>query len=404
MNLKNLSENHTKLILYLMEHDYETRYIEQFRSVISKILRESDEKRWANYGDVYHYFESVYAPSTKKSLKPILNAIRNFDIYDKYPIGTRASLTDNTTEALLCDNFYQLIKYYKLAENERGWLKSSTIERNASCAKTFFISLQTIGIKSISDITERAVLSVFLSADGRLLKSATYSYCVKEVLYRCSEQFPTASVTILIPVAKKHRKNIQYLTHEETQKIRVVLANSDSTLSLRDRAIGTLAYYTGLRGCDIAGLNLSAIDLDGDRIHIIQQKTEEPLDIPLNAVVGNAIYDYVTLERPKSNNPAVFLTKHHHRLSSKAMWNISVRIMNAAGVRQGENQRKGLHIFRHHLATTLLGKGIPQPVISGTLGQIDPASVEAYFSSDFVNLKLCAISVDKFPVAEGVLS
>jgi len=404
MDFENLRENHGKLIQYLTEHDYEIGYIARHKTVISVILRKNKECGWLDYDDIYHYFVRTYAPSSRRQYRSVLINICEFDLYGKYPVGNRGTLFSDTREIPLYSDFDQIIKYYKSAENERGWLKESTIERNASCARAFFIALQSIGIKTISDITEKAVLSVFLSEEGKPLKSAAYSYAVKEVLRSCSEQFPIKSVMALIPAVRKYRKNIQYLTQDESKKIRAVLANPDSTLSLRDRAIGTLAYYTGLRSGDICRLKLDSIDLQGDRIHIIQQKTKEPLDIPLKAVVGNAIYDYVALERPKSNNPAIFLTKRHQQLSRATMWNISDRIMKAAEVRQGDNQRKGLHIFRHHLATTLLGKGVPQPVISGTLGQTDPASVETYFSSDFVNLKTCALSVNKFPVAARVFS
>jgi site-specific recombinase XerD len=404
MNLENIRENRNKLILYLKEYDYGEDYIAKFRSVTSQILKKSKEKGWINYEDVYSYFESIYSPHTYKAYRSVLVAIRDFDYYGKYPGGRRGTLTDDSSKPTLCDEFNQLIEYYRSAENDYGRLKSRTIESNACCAGTFFRALQTMGITNINSITEKAVLAILLSPDGRVLKGDSYSRRVIDVLSRCSESFPTESVMLLIPVPKKHRKNIQYLTPEETKKIRSVLVGDDSTLTLRDRAIGILAYYTGLRGSDIAALNLDSIDIENDKIQITQQKTEEPLEIPLKAIVGNAIYDYVTIERPKSHSPAVFLTRHHRRLLDKSMWNISNRIMKAAGIRQGKNQRKGLHLFRHHLATTLLGKGIPQPVISGTLGQVDPVSVEAYLSSDFVNLKSCAVSVDKFPIAEGVLS
>ncbi|MCL2639195.1 MAG: tyrosine-type recombinase/integrase [Oscillospiraceae bacterium] len=404
MNLKNLRDNQSELIQYLKKHDYDISYIACFQSVLSQIFRKSEEHGWTSYEDVNHFFESVYAPNTSRAYKSVLIAIRNFDIYGKYPDGACASLTDKSAETLLCNDFNQIIEYYKSAEHNRDWLKSKTIESYAGCAKSFFLALQKTGVTTISGITEKAILSIFLSAEGSMNKSASYCNSVKEVLRRCAENFPTGLVAKMIPIAKKHRKNIQYLSKDETQKIRDVLAITDSQLTLRDRAIGILAYYTGLRRSDIASLNLDSIDLENDIICIAQEKTQEPIEIPLKAVVGNAIYDYVTLERPKSNNPAVFLTRHHHRLSSGAMWGVSNRIMKAAEVRQGEKQRKGLHIFRHHFATTLLGNGVPQPVISGALGQKHPTSVEAYFSSDFVNLKSCAISIDKFPIAEGVLS
>ena len=78
--------------------------------------------------------------------------------------------------------------------------------------------------------------------------------------------------------------------------------------------------------------------------------------------------------------------------------------MRAAGIRQSLGDRQGLHLFRHHLATTLLGHGVPQPVISRTLGHTSPNSLEPYLSADFPHLKDCALTIARWPVPEEVLS
>lgn len=209
-----------------------------------------------------------------------------------------------------------------------------------------------------------------------------------------------------LPALRESRKNIQYLTSEEIEKIKESLANGENTLTLRDKAIGMLALYTGLRGCDIAGMTLDSIDWNRDLIYITQQKTEFPLELPLTAVVGNAIYDYLTSERPHIESRYLFISqnKPYDRLKSRSIGNVSVRIMNASGIRQSEGDRKGLHIFRHHLATALLGNGVPQPVISRTLGHTSPDSLVAYLSADFPHLKECSISINRFPVPEEVFS
>jgi integrase len=179
-----------------------------------------------------------------------------------------------------------------------------------------------------------------------------------------------------------------------------------NSLALRDRAIGKLAYYTGLRSCDIAALELSSIDWECDLIRIKQQKTEEPLELPLTATVGNAIYDYLNEERPSVDCPILFLTQQgpYRGMESANIWRVAARIMEEASIRQSKGDRKGFHIFRHHLATTLLSHGVPQAVISDALGHASPKSVEAYFSADFVHLKECALSTASFPVPEGVFA
>ena len=102
------------------------------------------------------------------------------------------------------------------------------------------------------------------------------------------------------------------------------------TTTARDRAIGLLAIFTGLRCCDITNLTLCSIDWNNDIIYIKQQKTEVPLELPLTAVVGNAIYDYLTSERPATNAIEIFVRSRHPytKLHRGSLGNISIKIMN----------------------------------------------------------------------------
>ena len=49
-----------------------------------------------------------------------------------------------------------------------------------------------------------------------------------------------------------------------------------------------------------------------------------------------------------------------------------------------------------------MGNGIPQPVISKSMGHTDPVSVETYLYADFAHLKECALSIENYPVPEEV--
>ena len=199
------------------------------------------------------------------------------------------------------------------------------------------------------------------------------------------------------------RKNIQYLTEQELTAIRHTLEH-DSTISLQDKAIITLAMYTGLRGCDISALTLDSFDWEHDLIKITQAKTGQPLILPLRAVVGNAVFDYLLKERPRSPEPYVFLTVQvpYRRLHTSNLDAICSKVMCKAGIRQGENERKSLNLFRHNVATALLQGGVQQPVISATLGHASPDSLDRYLSAEFKRLKECSLSIEYFPVGKGV--
>ena len=408
MNVQNLRDNYSKLISYMETNGYSKTYVDRLKREIEKILSTVDSKEWSCYTDVYlEYTKASHSPDYLRDKRTIIGAIEQFDVHGRYPDGRhRHELFKRGAYPLLSPEFKSVIDSYCEAEKKRG-KKVTTIYTESHNASTFFLSLQKKGIDSLDKIAEEAVLSIFMSPDETLLRSCSYKKNITAVLKACIPYHPEACHRILafLPTLRETRKNIQYLTSEEIQKVKEALAG-ENTLMLCDKAIGILALYTGLRGCDIAGMTLDSIDWNRDLIYIRQQKTEFSFELPLTAVVGNAIYDYLTSERPHTESRYLFVSQHkpYDRLKNRSIGNVAVRIMKAADIRQSKGDRKGFHIFRHHLATALLGNGVPQPVISRTLGHTSPDSLEAYLSADFPHLKECSISIERFPVPEEVFS
>jgi integrase len=89
-------------------------------------------------------------------------------------------------------------------------------------------------------------------------------------------------------------------------------------------------------------------------------------------------------------------------LKADSLTDISIKIMDSAGMKKTQGNRGGFRIFRHHLATGLLGNGVAEPIISKILGHTSPDSLAPYLSADFQHLKKCALSIDLFPMSEGV--
>lgn len=407
MNVQNLRDNYPKLISYMETNGYSKIYVNRLKREIKKILSAMDSKEWSCYTDVYlEYTKTSNSPDYLRNKQTFIGSIEQFDVHGRYPDGRRRhELFKRGAYPLLSPEFKSVIDYYSEAEKKRG-KKFTTIYTESHNASTFFLSLQQKGIDSLVKITEEAVLSIFMSPDETLLRSYSYKKNITAVLKACIPYHPEACPRILafLPALRETRKNIQYLTSEEIQKVKETLANGKNPLTLCDKAIGMLALYTGLRGCDIAGMTIDSIDWNRDLIYIRQQKTEFSLELPLTAVVGNAIYDYLTTERPNIESRYLFVSqnKPYDRLKSRSTGNVAIRIMKAAGIRQSTGDRKGFHVFRHHLATALLGNGVPQPVISRILGHTSPDSLEAYLSADFPHLKECSITIECFAVPEEV--
>ncbi len=312
MNVQNLRDNYPKLIFYMESNDYSKTYVARFKREIEKILAAVEAKKWSCYTDFYlEYTKKSYSPDTLRDKRTIIGAIEQFDVYGKYPDGRRRhELFERGSYPLLLSEFKSIIDFYCEAGKKQG-KKSTTIYTESHNASTFFLSLQKKGITCLEKITEKAVLSIFMSPDGTQLRSCSYKKNVAAVLKACIPYHPETCPRVLafLPALRSTRKNIQYLTPEEIQKVKGALTDSKNLLTLRDKAIGMLAYFTGLRGCDIARLTLDCIVWDRDLIYIRQQKTEIPLELPLTAVVGNAIYDYLTSERPYTESRYIFVSQ-----------------------------------------------------------------------------------------------
>lgn len=408
MDVQNLQKKYPQLITYLESNDYSKSYIARFSRDIRRILHQAKLKGWKSYTDAYQ----AYAVTSKSSnflreKRTIIGAIENFEILGLYPHRCqRHQILRKSSYDLLPAEFKSLIDHYCESEKDSG-KKGSTIYTESHNATTFLLGLHQKGMDSFNKITENAVLEIFFQ-NGRLCRSCSYKKNVAAVLKSCIPYFPKdtcARILAYLPALREKRKNIQYLNCEEVSQIKAVLTDSGSIIILRDKAIGLLALYTGLRSCDISGLTLADIDWTNDLIHIRQQKTDIPLEIPLTTTVGNALYDYLLIGRPQSGLPEVFLSQctPHTRLQSSSLNNVAIKIMTAAKIRIKAGDRKGLHIFRHYLATTLLGNGVSQPVISRILGHSSHDSVNAYLSADFPHLKECALSVECFPLRKEVL-
>jgi integrase len=298
--------------------------------------------------------------------------------------------------AKLIPHYMNIVDHYLELQSKTG-LKGSTIITNASKGSTFLYYLQNAGVYDLKQVTESLVIAYCIEGNLPRLAAST-RYRLNEFLEAVSDKYPQCSIIAeWLPLIRVTRKNIQYLTDEEADLIKTACMDQNNDLSLCDRAVGLLLYYTGLRACDIANLKLSDIDWDKDEIHIIQLKTLVPLTLPMNACIGNAIYDYLNKER-NSDSEFVFITARGNSFDRNTVGYRAAKIFKTAGVRQDKGDRKGTHIFRHRVATKLLENNVAQPIISQTLGHTDPTSVESYLSTDIEHLRDCALSIEKYPL------
>ena len=172
----------------------------------------------------------------------------------------------------------------------------------------------------------------------------------------------------------------------------VVAACASGAVSARDAAITLLALTTGLRACDIVALRLADVDWRGQTISIVQQKTGNPLTLPLPALVMGRLAGYVLDERPGSADDHVFLRSvaPHVRLADHAsVHRVITETFRKAGV---TDVNAGTRFLRHNAASRLLRAAVPLPTISAVLGHASQESTNVYMSVDRERLLDCVLA------------
>ena len=140
-------------------------------------------------------------------------------------------------------------------------------------------------------------------------------------------------------------------------EIESLLASFTSNLPSQRRgyAMVRCALDLGLRASEVVNLKLSDIDWKASTLTLRQTKSCRVDIMPLPAVTGQAIVDYLQFERPPTTNPAVFVrvrAPHYIPISVHAIH----RVIRDAYRRIGLTHTR-MHALRHTLARQLLEQG-----------------------------------------------
>lgn len=165
-------------------------------------------------------------------------------------------------------------------------------------------------------------------------------------------------------------------------------------LGKRDYAVILLTVHLGMRASDIAALQFDNLDWDKNVVRFQQQKGGAVTSLPLLAVIGNAILDYLQYGRPKSCSPRVFLVHRtpYPPIGSATVGDIVRRRLRGAGINL-KGRRSGSHAMRHSLVKQLLDSGRSLPVISEVLGHGSQESTRHYIRIDLNSLRKCTLPV-----------
>jgi len=277
------------------------------------------------------------------------------------------------------------------AEMTGRGLAAATREAYGRVARGYLVFLEQRGISDLDGADGGSVLAFLESLLGRWAKSSLF-WVVSN--FRPFLKFTgRGDLVAAVSLAGVRRSRpITEVLADADQEL-VVRACAAGLVSERDAAITLLALTTGLRACDIIGLRLADVDWRGATIAVVQQKTGNPLTLPLPALVMGKLAGYVLGERPDTADEHVFVrvVAPHVRLADHAtVHRVITMTFRKAGV-SGANA--GTRFLRHSAATRLLRSAVPLPTISAVLGHAAEDSTSVYMNADRERLLQCVLPV-----------
>jgi integrase/recombinase XerD len=144
----------------------------------------------------------------------------------------------------------------------------------------------------------------------------------------------------------------------------------------RDLAVTALMLLDGLRSCEVLQLQLEDLSLSDARLQVHGKGRKERF-VPLPADTLQVLQNYLHLERPLTNSPALFVSLKGRRRGCP---------MTAAGLRslfrhhrlRSRVDQANPHRFRHTFASDMVRAGMSLPALMHLMGHADIHTTMVY--------------------------
>lgn len=196
------------------------------------------------------------------------------------------------------------------------------------------------------------------------------------VLMRTAAAFPGAG-TGREPPQKGLTLPAEILTPEEV--LAILEECRDTTTGVRDRALITVMYRSGLRVSEALNLHRKDVDLSIGAIAVLHGKGDRRRTVGIDPGAAPIIKRWIEV-RSESLAPPVgvplFCSQKCRRMSKSMVREMLIRKARRAGI----EKRVHPHGLRHTMAYELLMEGVPIPVIQQQLGHASLQTTDTYLS------------------------
>ncbi len=170
---------------------------------------------------------------------------------------------------------------------------------------------------------------------------------------------------------------VTFLTKAEIGKLfKAVDRNPNKVISMRDRALFSLAIATGMRASALVNINKEDINWDGGFINVIE-KRQKTREIPIGQNVVNVLKEWIKIrdeEFKYVDTTAVFISQKNSRLSPDAANDALRKYCAEVGIQK----KITMHKMRSTAATSLAAAKVDIQTIGNILGHRSTATTLRY--------------------------
>ena len=205
----------------------------------------------------------------------------------------------------ISDGFAKALIIYDQTEEASGLSQASLI-KNRRPIRYLLEYMTSLGYQKLSDIKPGDTLKAIEDMLDKHYDPTSLVTAISGMrrFYVNVSGNPEIQVEKSHPGMPRKRSIIEVYSEDEQGKIADFLSSSD--ISRRDAAICLLSFETGMRSVDICSLRLGDVDWKHNTIHIVQSKTQRPLNLPIRSSYGNAMAAYLLEERPHCKEDRFF--------------------------------------------------------------------------------------------------
>jgi len=341
-------------------------------------------------------FQNNSISRTRKKHFPI--ALNKLDYYHQFNALQPRNYSRLRLECLNKDHEHIVLNYLEHCLDDL-LVHENTIRIKRVSAIHFmnYLSLFHIDYRSMTSQTVIDYLASVSKRDGWTERTKNeHLYQVRQFLTYLATEFGVSKTAgnPLSVIFGYHAVSLP--SYYEPKEINALVNEIDVTTKegKRDYLICLLVTQLGLRAGDVSGLKISAIHWDTATIELIQQKTRNPITLPLLDSLKFAILDYWKNARAKSDNGHILLSKSepHRKLSSSYISSLVTLRLRKAKINI-TNRKHGSHSMRHSLARNLLLDNEPLSTITGILGHENSNTTRKYLGIDTKALRRISLEV-----------